>query len=189
MYKFSGNKDIDMLILMKLDDKNLSVVSTVNKYIHTVCDSDNFLNMRIRLLFNITENELHELRSYLGLDAKELYIYLVSIDKMKKKYTRLLIQILLRYQDYVNKVIEQTLNKTLPKYINREELTYYLRGHIAKTIFIYKIDNMVYPSYFDKYEFYTKDLSIASPFNKKVLIPYFEDMTVFMNKYMENFKN
>ena len=37
MDKLSGDKNVDMIILMKLNDYELSKVCSVNKYINSIC--------------------------------------------------------------------------------------------------------------------------------------------------------
>ena len=87
MNKLSGNKNTDMLILMNLNDNELGKVCSVNKYVNSICEDKHFWNMRVRLLLNVTEDELHELRRYLHMDGKELYVYLISWDYTDRKYT------------------------------------------------------------------------------------------------------
>lgn len=40
MKKFTGNKDIDFIILMKLDDEELRKVGQVNKYLNFLSKDD-----------------------------------------------------------------------------------------------------------------------------------------------------
>jgi hypothetical protein len=85
------------MILTKLSNKDLYRICTLNKYINSIYENDNFWNMRIRLHWKVKENELQELTSYLNLHGKELYLYLVSQEYLKDgfKYTDLLINFLI----------------------------------------------------------------------------------------------
>ena len=39
---FTNDKNIDMLILNKLNDENLSKVCLINKYVYSLCQNENF---------------------------------------------------------------------------------------------------------------------------------------------------
>ncbi len=113
MDKLSEDKNTDMIILMKLNDYELSRVCSVNKYINSICENKNFWNTRIRSFFNVNEKELDELRRYLHLDGKELYVYLVS-KTVGFNYVDLLIIFLLKYQSSINEIIEKAIVKNSP---------------------------------------------------------------------------
>ena len=179
MNKLSGNKNTDMLILMNLNDSELGKVCSVNKYINSICENRDFWNMRIRMLLNVTEDELHELRRYLHMDGKELYIYLVSRDYTDRKNTDLLILFLLKHQDYLNEVIEKIVIKSLPKYINKEELIYYLRGKIAKMI----IEDNIISRSGKIAAFHSHTINMQTGI-KEMRIPYSPGMISFLDKYI-----
>ena len=180
MNKLSGDKNADMLILMKLNDHELSKVCEVNKYIHGICQNRDFWNMRIRMLLNVSENELHELRRYLHMDGKELYVYLVSI----WKYHHMLILFLLKYQSFINEVIEKSIMETLPKYINKEQLIYYLRGKIPKLILEDKILTIDMEAGFRSTAFYSHRLNVPTAIID-MKFPYPENMISFLDKYIK----
>src|SRR5439155_1163341 len=131
------------MILMKLNDKDLKHAYSVNRYINNLCKSRDFWNKRIITVFQITHDELNELRKYLNLDGKELYMYL-NTKSTGWNTEKLLILFLLKYQNVINEVIDNSLVKDLPKWINREEFIYYLRGKIAKRIVDYRTINSQY---------------------------------------------
>ncbi len=180
MDKLSGDKNTDMIILMKLNDYELSRVCSVNKYINSICENKNFWNTRIRSFFNVNENELEELRRYLHMDGKELYVYLVS-KTIGFNYVDLLIIFLLKYQSSINEIIEKALVEKLPKYINKEELIYYLRGEIPKQILERRIINIGYP--YSTTDFSTHDLSFPDII-KKLRVPSSKSMLSFLDQYI-----
>ena len=187
MNKLSGNKNVDMLILMNLNDNELSKVCSVNKYINSICEDKHFWNTRIRMLLNVKENELHELRRYLNLDGKDLYVYLVTKD-IGWEYRDLLILFLLKYQNFIDEVIQYTIPKNLPRYINREEYTYFLRGIFAKYFVERRVVNV--DSFYPEKDFLTYQLEIHLPrIINKTRVPLSDNMTIFMDKYIkENIK-
>ena len=180
MNKLSGHKNTDMLILMNLNDSELGKVCSVNKYINSICENTDFWNMRIRMLLNVSEDELHELRRYLHMDGKELYVYLVSWKYIDRKYTDVLILFLLKHQDYLNEVIEKIVIKSLPKYINKEELIYYLRGDIAKMVIENNI--MTRPG-FKSGSFPAHAINIQTGI-KGMPVPYSLSVDSFLDKYV-----
>ena len=184
MNKLSGNKNTDMLILMNLNDSELGKVCSVNKYINSICEDKHFWNMRVRLLLNVAEEDLHELRRYLNLEDKDLYVYLVSRERIGWKYTDLLILFLLKYQDFLNEVIKESVIETLPKYINKEELIYYLRGKIPKIILEDKISTIYMDPRFKSVSFYSQTLKIQTAI-KDMRFLYSSDMISFLDKYIK----
>ena len=113
------------------------------------------------------------------MDGKELYVYLVSKGRIGWNYTALLIIFLLRYQDLVNQIIDESL-KILPKYINREELVYYLRGIIPKMILE---DRIINKNYAPHNEFFTSNLKL--PYLSDEMIPYPTEITLFVDNYIK----
>jgi hypothetical protein len=184
MNKLSGDKNTDMLILMKLNDNELAKVCSANKYINSICQDRHFWNMRTRTLLNVKEDELHELRRYLNLDGKQLYIYLVS-KEIGWKYTDLLILFLLKYQNTINEIVENAVPESLPKYINKDEYIYFLRGTIAKYFLEHRIINVGF--FNNEATFFTNDLDmkLLTIINKtRVSLP--ENMTKFVDKYIKD---
>ena len=56
--KFTGNKDIDNKILQDLDDKSLSQICQVNKYIYNLCKEEQFWTNRfVRKSIKIAHSE------------------------------------------------------------------------------------------------------------------------------------
>ena len=80
MSKLTGNKDADFLILMKLNDKELSLVCQANKYVNSLCKDDRFWLNRILLNFPDYSSTLaRDMKNYLEFDSwKEFYIWLKS---------------------------------------------------------------------------------------------------------------
>ena len=112
------------------------------------------------------------------MDGKELYVYLVS-KTIGFKYVDLLIIFLLKYQYVIDEIIEKSIVENLPKYINREELVYYLRGEIAKNIIEHLIINLNYGST----QFFTSNLHLPRII-KKEIVDYPKDMLSFINQYI-----
>ena len=77
MSALTGNKDTDILILMRLSDMDLISACSTNKYVKTLCDDQVFWCNRIFNVFNIAYIEILELKKYLVFeDFKTLYIWL-----------------------------------------------------------------------------------------------------------------
>ena len=173
-----------MLILMNLNDGELAKVCEVNKYIHSICENRDFWNMRIRMLLNVSETQLHELRRYLHMDGKELYVYLVSRESVGWQYTNLLISFLLKYRNFIDEIIDITVPKNLPKFINKQEFVYYLRAKIPKDILEYRIINITYPHPDNRYFNYTLEHELPKIIEREI-IPFPEEITSFMDKYIK----
>lgn len=184
MEKLTGNKDTDVIILMKLNDKELSAVCSVNRYINKICKSRDFWNKRTITVFQITHDELDQLRKYLNLDGKELYVFLVT-KRTGWNTEKLLVLFLLNYQNVINEIIDNSLVKNLPKWINREEFVYYLRGKIAKRIVDYRTVNSGYMYPGSSSQIFPSDVEAILPrlvTDNKTNFP--ENMSLFLDIYI-----
>ena len=78
MSKLTGNKDVDFLILMELDDRELTIVCRANKYVNSLCKDERFWSNRILLKFPDYSADLaRDMKNYLEFDSwKEFYIWL-----------------------------------------------------------------------------------------------------------------
>ena len=183
MNKLSGDKNVDMLILMNLNDGELAKVCEVNKYIHGICQNRDFWNMRIRMLLNVSQSELHQLRNYLNLDGKELYVYLVTKD-IRWEYKDLLILFLLKYQNVIDEIVQNAIPQVLPKYINKQEYIYFLRATIAKYFVERRVVNV--DSFYPEEDFLTYKLETRIPrIINNIRVPLPRDMTAFVDKYIK----
>lgn len=54
-FTFTGVKDVDLLILMKLDDKDLVKTCGTNKYLNNLCKTESFWRIRAQKKLGITE--------------------------------------------------------------------------------------------------------------------------------------
>jgi hypothetical protein len=72
--------------------------------------------------------------------------------------------------------------KTLPKYINKEELIYYIRATISKSIVETRLMNRSIPAYIYRDAYYPI-LKIDVLDSK--MTPYTEDMKLFMDTYIK----
>ena len=139
----SGNKDVDMEIILKLDDSELPRVCSVNKYVNKICESDAFWYRRLINKINlvkkdnfskykdlenieVTGERIREMQKYFGLESlKELNIFLNKLPKNA---------LYIEYHGFErnNRNIESAFDiSNLPKYINREELIYELRRNVS----------------------------------------------------------
>jgi len=139
MNTLTGNKDTDFLILNKLNDYELTRVCQANRYIRSLCNDDNFWLRRIKNNFNFLSTEdIYKMKNYLNFSTiKELYQYLVSfsvtdgaeytdyteIYKINRNY----FVNLFKNEELIDSIIDENLEKNLPKWINRQELIYELR--------------------------------------------------------------
>lgn len=74
MTTFTGNKDIDMSIINRLNDQDLALVCQVNKYVNSFCKSDIFWMNRVKAKMSPYIGSLEEIREkYLGDDDWETY--------------------------------------------------------------------------------------------------------------------
>lgn len=79
----SKNKDIDFIILMELNDKELGQICRSNKYINSLCNDDTFWRNRTVLRFHLSPSQYllaEKMKNYLQWETwKEYYIWLSSI--------------------------------------------------------------------------------------------------------------
>ena len=74
---FSGNKDVDFLILNRLEDEDLGKMFQVNKYMYSISQNDFFWINRIEQYFEIDSQTRIESKAFFEFNTwKELYIYL-----------------------------------------------------------------------------------------------------------------
>jgi hypothetical protein len=141
MNGLTGIRDTDILILLQLEDRELGPVCSVNSYVRSLCNDENFWRTRIinrikkgfenNLKFypelvkiEINGNVVGEMKKYLGFSTlKELNSYLDKIPIPALYY------LYLRFS-HIDNIIAQIYEfdkKLLPKYINLEQIMFFLR--------------------------------------------------------------
>ena len=86
MEKFTGNKDLDFLILQQISDLDLRRLCRVNRYLNSLCNDENFWMKRIILKIDdtLSYEDIQRLKIYLGINSnKELYNYFDSMNNMQ----------------------------------------------------------------------------------------------------------
>jgi hypothetical protein len=154
---FTGQKDADTAILMRLDDKELEAVCSVNKYVNALCEKQSFwlsriiyglkktceLASRMPIYKDIIGCELFEesikpIYDYFGFTHyRELYNYFNKFTKGEQLSISFFIlnsEGELYFENLVNKVYTVFRDK-LPKFVNYQELIYYLRRKIVKQFY------------------------------------------------------
>jgi len=146
----TGDKNLDMEILMKLKDHELGPVCQANKYINSLCKTPIFwynrlikkieksyqenlkLNKNMKK-FEVNGIELENMKDYFGFEnLQELNNFLneFSLNALYSLYVM--------YDIIVNNLVDlvYTFDDTkLPKYINKKELIFYLRREFAKNYY------------------------------------------------------
>ena len=130
MNKLTGNKDVDFMILQKLTDVELGKVCKVNKYVNKLCEDSDFWLNRIVLTFPyLNNNDVIEFKKFFDFETyKELYIFLKTFPVEKEMYfakkivERNTVIKLLKNMKLIDAIINETLNKNLPMWINRDLL-------------------------------------------------------------------
>lgn len=75
---FTGNKDVDIEILNKIKDEDLADICNTNKYLHDLCQSEDFWNARFRKIFLPYLLDLDILKYKGDASWKEYYNWLSS---------------------------------------------------------------------------------------------------------------
>ena len=120
MNKLTGDKNINFMILMKLNDKELSMVCSVNKYVNELCKDDTFWFNRVLLTFNFSPLVAREMKTYLQFDNwKEFYVWLQEENFSPGRLN--IIARSLDKKDVINKIIDIFKKMKLKKWVNREE--------------------------------------------------------------------
>ncbi len=148
----TGIRDVDIEILLNLDDNELPLVCTVNKYVNQICEDDKFWYRRIinkiekikqdnfskvKTLKNIeiTGKRVQEMQKYFGFEKlKDFNNFLNKLppNALYQEYFTFN-----NNDNYINSVYDMNIHThVFPKYINKEELIYEVRR--AFTISRYK---------------------------------------------------
>jgi hypothetical protein len=145
---FTGHKDTDILVLMQLDDKELASICSVNKYINSLCDSEQFWLNRILLNLkksceyaskitffkdincNEFEGNLVQVKNYFGYTHyRDLNTYLNKFTKGEQLSIFLFI-IHAEDEPYFEILLEKLYiidRNILPDFVNYGKLISYLR--------------------------------------------------------------
>ena len=145
MDKFTGNKDVDFIILSQLSDRDLMAVCSVNKHAKKLCENENFWRKRlymnpiiINLMKEFKDAQLLEDSFYkLILEIKEFleyqswkdfyfflfhnedkYIRLTIVDSVRESIVRYHVE---NHDNFLNTLSEMN-TKEVPKWININEL-------------------------------------------------------------------
>jgi hypothetical protein len=79
--RITGDKNVDTLILEKLDNKTLLETCSLNSYLFGLCDNNFFKNRMKKEYFNIFQNKPE------NLSWKDYFLRTIFyIDKMKREY-------------------------------------------------------------------------------------------------------
>ena len=171
----SGNKDTDALILMKLNDKDLSSICQINSYISSLCSDDTFWRNRVLYRFRLPINITNEIKDYLSWTSnpwKEYYFWLTSIlvykhaKKLKvddflfefpnlyviASYRKNLIHNI-SYISLLEKKVQELQLKSLPSWLGNDFIVK-VRRKLFKEIFVHKIDANTIEEEIEK-EFYS----------------------------------
>jgi len=171
---FSGNKDIDFLILMQLNDYELSQVFKINKYLNSFCNNKNFwfnrlhknietsLNEKIALYLKFSKKK-DDINKYIEIakefygfnDNKEFYKFLKNIIGKHLKLYFYVIIYSFSGSLFLNSLYE--INKDeLPKWLNYKEFIFLLRRKLIEKSFskVIKGEELI---------------NIYSPFKKEIL--------------------
>jgi len=146
----TGDKNLDMEILMKLKDHELGPVCQANKYINSLCKTPIFwynrmikkieesyqenlkLNKKIKK-FEVNGLKLEKMKDYFGFDnLQELNNFLNEF------HINALYSLYVIYDVIANNLVDSiyTFDDTkLPKYINKKELIFYLRREFSKNFY------------------------------------------------------
>ena len=156
MNGFSGYKDIDFCILMKLTDDEIRIISSVNKYINLLCADVHFWQNRIlnrirksyqeimkskliknNLIFDV--GGLNQMMQYLGFKKlQELSSYLNEFSNER------VLPALYMDPDLIS--LDQCYNidrKKIPKFVNYDELIFYLRRRLMKNYYDNRSDKII----------------------------------------------
>lgn len=153
----TGDKNLDMEILMKLKDHELGPVCQANKYINTLCKTPIFWynrmikkieesyqkNLKLNKNFkksDINGKNLEDMKKYFGFESlQELNNFLneFSINALYSLY--------IMYYDIIDTLSDLYVfdDTKFPKYINKEELMFYIRREFAKNYYKYKIGHII----------------------------------------------
>jgi hypothetical protein len=141
----TGNKDLDIELLLRLGDSDLINFYCVNKYFNKICESDTFWYKRLINKINVvkvdnfskykelenievTGERIKEMQKYFGLQSlKELNNFL---NKLPKNSLYLVYFNFNNNDKIITRVYKIEENK-IPKYINREELRFEMRRQIS----------------------------------------------------------
>lgn len=149
MSGLTGNRDLDMEIILKLEDRELGLVCQANSYVRNICNDPAFwykkiiekidkskersvkLDKRIKPK-EIQGKELDSMKDIFGFsDLKELYLFLKELPQDSLYLLYLSYPGVLKIIDFAYTFDEEKL----PKYINLKEAIYYLRREIIKSYF------------------------------------------------------
>ena len=105
---------------MKLTDKELSTVYSVNKYVNELCKEDTFWFNRVLLTFNFSPLVARDMKSYLQFDNwKEFYFWL-----QEENFSPSRVNIIARSLDkkeVIDEFIDTFKKVELKKWINKDE--------------------------------------------------------------------
>jgi hypothetical protein len=135
----TGNKDLDMEIILNLRDDEIEPVCNVNKYVKDICESEIFWYRRIAKRLEYAKNENFKLYKELkivpidreGISQMRKYFGFKNLKELNDRLNIFLPKALyfiyydsyVKYYDRFNEINKELL----PKYINYDELLYEAR--------------------------------------------------------------
>jgi hypothetical protein len=133
----TGNKDLDMEIILNLRDDEIEPVCNVNKYVKDICESEIFWYRRIVKRIEYAKNENFKIEKNLndipingeGINQMKFFLGFKKLKELNDYLNNFLPKALYQiYYDYQNdKNFYEIDEKKLPDYINIEKLIYELR--------------------------------------------------------------
>lgn len=134
MDKFSCNKDIDILILTKLPYRDLQKIRQVNKYFDYLFNLEVLWINKIIKDHDYQNSEIQEIKQFLNFTAKELYASLSSFVYQEELNMSSLVRDILNEKEFISKIVSMILPKKIPKWLNKDEITFKIRQEIILDI-------------------------------------------------------
>ena len=128
MNKLTGDKNLNFMILMQLNDRELGMVCQVNKYVSEICKDEMFWFNRILLTFKYSPKIAKDMKTYLEFDSwKEFYLWLKEQEKTVSNFD--LIAKSLEKKQVIDQVLEIFKKIEMSKWINKAEFIKVIKRH------------------------------------------------------------
>ena len=112
---FTGNKDVDSEILLKMDDRSFIRTCSVNKYFMFLCEKDNGLLFKRRLQLFYPDTVQYKVGSWKMYYAAVIKAIALLREKYKFQYTKedpfIQLQILERHANYPERILIDAANQ------------------------------------------------------------------------------
>ncbi len=128
MNKLTGDKNVNFMILMQLNDRELSMVCQVNRYVNEICKDETFWFNRVLITYKYLPEIARDMKTYLEFDNwKEFYFWLKDEEMSRGRVN--IIAKSINKKEVIDKIVELFKKMKLSKWINREEFIKVLRRH------------------------------------------------------------